>query len=68
MPFWKKRSDEMPFLDHLEELRWRILWSLLAVTFASVIGFLLVMKLNVLGILIRPIEPFLEGSRLKYLG
>ena len=67
MPFWKKRSDEMPFLDHLEELRWRILWSLLAVTFASVIGFLLVMKLNVLGILIRPIEPFLEGSRLKYL-
>ena len=22
---------EMPFLDHLEELRWRILWSLLAI-------------------------------------
>ena len=67
MSIWKPGPDEMPFLDHLEELRWRILWSLLAVTFASVIGFLLVMKLNVLGILIRPIEPFLEGSRLKYL-
>ena len=26
-----KRRGEMPFLDHLEELRWRILWSLLAI-------------------------------------
>ena len=24
-------KGEMPFLDHLEELRWRILWSLFAV-------------------------------------
>ena len=23
---------EMPFLDHLEELRWHLLWSLLSVT------------------------------------
>ena len=59
--------DEMPFLDHLEELRWRILWSLLAVLVMSVIGFFIVTRLNVLGLLIAPIEPFLEGSRLKYL-
>jgi sec-independent protein translocase protein TatC len=60
-------GDEMPFLDHLEELRWRLLWSLLAVVVGTGVGFLLVMKLNVLGILIEPIVPFLHGSRLKYL-
>ncbi len=60
-------GDEMPFLDHLEELRWRLLWSLLAVVVGTGIGFLLVMKMNVLGILIDPIEPFLNGTRLKYL-
>ncbi len=61
-----KPGDEMPFLDHLEELRWRILWSVLAVVVCSVGGFVLVMKANVLGILIEPIEPFLDGGRLKY--
>ena len=60
-------GDEMPFLDHLEELRWRLLWSLLAVVVGGGIGFMLVMKLNVLGILIRPVEPFLNGGKLKYL-
>jgi sec-independent protein translocase protein TatC len=60
-------GDEMPFLDHLEELRWRLLWSLLAVMVGAGAGFMLVMKLNVLGILIEPIHPFLNGSRLKYL-
>jgi sec-independent protein translocase protein TatC len=59
--------DEMPFLDHLEELRWRLLWSVIAVLIATVIGFFIVTRLNVLGFLIVPIEPFLEGSRLKYL-
>lgn len=60
-------GDEMPFLDHLEEMRWRLLWSLLAVVVGSGIGFMLVMKLNVLGILIRPVHPFLNGGKLKYL-
>lgn len=60
-------GDEMPFLDHLEEMRWRLLWSLLAVVVGSGIGFMLVMKLNVLGILIQPVHPFLNGGKLKYL-
>jgi sec-independent protein translocase protein TatC len=67
MSMWKSGPDEMPFLDHLEELRWRILWSLLAATVGAIAGFVLVMKLNVLGILIEPIQPFLGGTRLKYL-
>jgi sec-independent protein translocase protein TatC len=59
---------EMPFLDHLEELRRRILWSLVALLAAACIGFWLVMHFNVLGLLIAPIKPYLLGSKLKYLG
>jgi len=61
------RRGEMPFLDHLEELRWRILWSLLAIVVGSVIGFLLVHYLGVMEILIRPIKPLMpEGQLLKF--
>jgi sec-independent protein translocase protein TatC len=56
----------MPFLDHLEELRWRVLWSLLAVGVATVVGFVLVQYLGVLELLIRPIRPLLAGERLVY--
>jgi sec-independent protein translocase protein TatC len=45
---------EMPFLDHLEELRWRILWSLLAVIVGAVVGFVLVLNFGVLDLLINP--------------
>ena len=54
----------MPFLDHLEELRWRILWSLLALVVGSVIGFFIVQHFDVLGLLKRPISPFLPGDKL----
>src|SRR5690606_27721553 len=60
-------TGEMPFLDHLEELRWRILWSLLAIVVGSGIGIWLVMKYNVLALLIAPIEPYLETGKLMYL-
>ena len=35
----KSKSGEMPFLDHLEELRWRIIYSLGSVLVAVGIGF-----------------------------
>ncbi|HEX8904297.1 MAG TPA: twin-arginine translocase subunit TatC [Longimicrobiaceae bacterium] len=57
----------MPFLDHLEELRWRLIWSLLAVMVCAVAGYFLVTRMDVLGLLIEPIKPFLHGSKLKYL-
>jgi sec-independent protein translocase protein TatC len=60
-------QGEMPFLDHLEELRWRLLWSLLAVIAGALVGFVLVDRMNAMELLIRPIEPFLEGGKLKYL-
>lgn len=62
-----QQTDEMPFLDHLEELRWRIIWSLAALLVSTLVGFWLVTKFDVLGLLIRPITPFLHGTKLKYL-
>ncbi|NIP79933.1 MAG: twin-arginine translocase subunit TatC [Gemmatimonadetes bacterium] len=57
----------MPFLDHLEELRWRILWSLLAIAVGAVIGWFLVTRFDVLGLLIEPMRPLLENGKLAYL-
>ena len=41
---------EMPFLEHLEELRWRILYSLIAITLGTVVGWFVVMRLDVLAL------------------
>lgn len=57
-------SAEMPFLDHLEELRWRIIWSLAAIVVGVVLGFVLVIKFNLLVWLQGPIMPYLKGHRL----
>ncbi len=45
---------EMPFLDHLEELRWRILWSLAAIVAGFAIGLALMTMLDVWEILLQP--------------
>ena len=57
-------TAEMPFLDHLEELRWRIIWSLAAIRVGVAVGFLLVIKFNLLTWLQGPIMPYLKGHRL----
>lgn len=67
MAMFKHGSAEMPFLDHLEELRWRLIWCVLAVVVGTGAAFLLVMHFDVLGLLVKPIEPFLNGTKLKYL-
>jgi sec-independent protein translocase protein TatC len=46
----------MPFLEHLEELRWKILWSLLAVVVGTVIGFIFVYYFGVMELLMRPMR------------
>ena len=51
-----KGRGEMPFLDHLEELRWRILWSLLAVVVGTVIGFVFVYYFGVMELLVQPLR------------
>jgi sec-independent protein translocase protein TatC len=60
----------MPFLDHLEELRWRILKSLLAIAIAFVFTFWLCTAsgIDVIGVATKPIEPYLHGQHLVYTG
>ena len=62
----KNASGEMPFLDHLEELRWRIIWSLAAIIVGLIVGFILVTRYDVIGFLAAPIEPYLGGKKLGY--
>jgi Tat protein translocase TatC len=54
----------MPFLDHLEELRWRILWSLAALVLGTVAGFILVQQFDILGLIKEPVTPFLPEGKL----
>jgi sec-independent protein translocase protein TatC len=56
----------MPFLDHLEELRWRIIWSLGALVVGLILGFIIVLKFKLLNVLQEPIAPFLAGHKLVY--
>jgi len=62
----KNTAGEMPFLDHLEELRWRIIKSLGALGVGLVIGFAVVLHWNLLYILQQPIAPFLHGHKLVF--
>lgn len=56
------KSAEMPFLDHLEELRVRLMWSLGALMIGVVIGFVVVLRFDVIRLLERPILPYLQGN------
>src|SRR6476661_676693 len=59
-------SAEMPFLDHLEELRWRIIWSLAALVVGVGLAFVVVLKFNLLTWMQGPMLPYLHGRRLVY--
>jgi sec-independent protein translocase protein TatC len=59
-------SGEMPFLDHLEELRWRIIWSLVALILGVAAAFIVLQKFDIFKFLEGPILPYLQGNKLKY--
>lgn len=63
-------SGEMPFLDHLEELRFRLLWSLGALLVSMFVAFAVVMnpELDVIGRLAAPIIPHLPNGKLVFTG
>ena len=66
MPIPKTKTGEMPFLDHLEELRWRIIYSLGALVVGVAIGFLVTFKFDLIGLLQAPVLPYLRGQHLVY--
>lgn len=58
--------SEMPFLDHLEELRWRLIWSLAALAIGVAVGFYVVVRFDIIRLMAGPIEPYLLGQHLVY--
>ena len=57
----------MPFLDHLEELRWRLLKAVIAIAAGVVIGYITLNAFDVIGFLKRPINPYLQaGEKLMF--
>lgn len=61
-----RKSDEMPFLDHLEELRWRLVWSIGALAVGLAVGVFIVVHFNAILFLEKPILPYLDGRKLVY--
>lgn len=59
-------SHEMPFLDHLEELRRRLFWMAGSVVVGIGAAFALLSKLDIIRLLERPILPLLNGRNLIY--
>ena len=60
----RQQPDQMPFLDHLEELRFRLFWIIGALLIGVMVSFWLVLKFNLLLVLQRPILPYLSGAPL----
>ena len=59
----KSPSAEMPFLDHLEELRWRLLKALGALAITVGLSFAALSQIDLIGILGHPILPLLHGHK-----
>jgi sec-independent protein translocase protein TatC len=59
-------SGEMPFLDHLEELRRRLFWALGTLVLCMLTAFAIVWRFDVIGFLAVPIEPFLPNGKLIF--
>ena len=60
--------SEMPFLDHLEELRWRIAWSLGALVVGVGITFYFLFTNDdfIIEFIARPVMPYLATGKLVY--
>lgn len=55
---------EMPFLDHLEELRWRLFKMALAIAIGVGIAFTLLFtkQIDIVALLSRPVQPYLQSK------
>jgi sec-independent protein translocase protein TatC len=55
---------EMPFLDHLEELRQRLFWIIGALLVGVVVAFVVLQKIEIINFLQQPVAPYLNGRKL----
>ena len=62
----KTAGTEMPFLDHLEELRSRLIWMGGAVLVLAIVGFFVVTGFDVIGLLKKPIVPLVPEGKLLF--
>ncbi|HVD60336.1 MAG TPA: twin-arginine translocase subunit TatC [Gemmatimonadaceae bacterium] len=62
------QDTEMPFLDHLEELRHRLFWIVGAILVGVVLAFVVLSRggFDVVAMLAKPIEPYLSGRHLVF--
>jgi sec-independent protein translocase protein TatC len=58
---------EMPFLDHLEELRWRVLWAGLSLLVCTAAGFVIVYKTNMPELLLAPVREAWDNPNLNLI-
>src|SRR6185369_4395506 len=65
-PIPRSPTGEMPFLDHLEELRWRIIYSLGAVLVTVGIGFWVTLQFDLVVLLAQPILKYLPQHALYF--
>ncbi len=61
------RKSEMPFLDHLEELRKRLLWSIGFLFVGICGGFYLNSQYDMLQFLVVPVKPYLSTGKLMII-
>jgi sec-independent protein translocase protein TatC len=61
-------ETEMPFLDHLEELRQRLFWIAGAILVGVIVSFVVLSqkRLDLVGLLAEPIKPYLRNGSLIY--
>lgn len=62
------QDTEMPFLDHLEELRQRLFWIAGAILLGVIVSFVILSqkRLDLVGLLAEPIKPYLQDGSLVY--
>jgi sec-independent protein translocase protein TatC len=66
---FRARSGDVSFLDRLDQVRAGLIRSLIGVVLTTGLGLYLAIRFDavLLGIVVRPIEPFLAGEKLQYL-
>ncbi len=64
---FRRRSGDVGFLDRLDDVRGRLIASIIALIVTTIAGFYLVLNYDVLGIFTAPMVPYLGDGKLKFL-